>query len=133
VARTSPTALRSGLDAAVTALSSAIRKLCPDASLDIAFTRYEDEDAHIWITAPARLSPAQRERFANGVAQLSLDTLVQDGFLIVAGLEENGAEPAGRIAPVSNRRLRSIQSRVRGAGNRRDNTRRLRSRRRRRR
>jgi hypothetical protein len=44
---------RSRLDAAVTAFSLFIRDLCPEARLEISFVRYEDEEAHIWISLPA--------------------------------------------------------------------------------
>lgn len=81
---------RAALDVLVTAFASAIREDCPGASLEIAFIRYEDEDAHIWVTPPVRLSRAAREELANRVAQMSLDILVRDGLLILAGLEENG-------------------------------------------
>ncbi len=79
---------RSRLDAAVTALSLFIRDLCPEAELEISFVRYEDEDAHIWISLPATLTEAKREEIANRVAEKSLDILLADGFLILAGVEE---------------------------------------------
>ncbi|MBI3798713.1 MAG: hypothetical protein HY268_17325 [Deltaproteobacteria bacterium] len=79
---------RGRLDAAVTALSLFIRDLCPNAGLEISFVRYEDEDAHIWISLPATLTEEEREELANRVAEKSLDILLAEGFLILAGVEE---------------------------------------------
>jgi len=79
---------RGRLDAAVTALSLFIRDLCPEAGLEISFVRYEDEDAHIWISLPATLTEEEREEIANRVAEKSLDILLAEGFLILAGVEE---------------------------------------------
>ncbi|HJY86211.1 MAG TPA: hypothetical protein VKE24_05180 [Candidatus Acidoferrales bacterium] len=82
---------RSRLDAAVTAFSLFIRDLCPEARLEISFVRYEDEDAHIWISLPAILTAAEQEDLANRIAEKSLDLLLAEGFLILAGIED--AEP----------------------------------------
>ena len=79
---------RSRLDAAVTSLSLFIRDLCPEAGLEISFVRYEDEDAHIWVSLPAALTEEEREAIANQVAEKSLDILLAEGFLILAGIEE---------------------------------------------
>ena len=79
---------RGRLDAAVTALSLFIRDLCPEAGLEISFVRYEDEDAHIWISLPATLTEEEREEIANRIAEKSLDILLAEGFLILAGVEE---------------------------------------------
>jgi len=79
------TEYRHRLDAAVTALSLFIRELCPEAQLDIAFTRYEDEDAHIWITLPPALTSEEREVLANRMAEKSIDVLLAEGLLIMVG------------------------------------------------
>jgi hypothetical protein len=79
---------RNRLDAAVTAFSLFIRDLCPEACLEISSVRYEDEDAHIWVSLPGSLMEKEREEFANRIAEKSLDILLADGFLIVAGVEE---------------------------------------------
>lgn len=79
---------RSRLGAAVTAFSLFMRDLYPEARLEISFVRYEDEDAHIWISLPSILTEEEREEFANRVAEKSLDILLAEGFLILAGVEE---------------------------------------------
>ena len=79
---------RTRLDVAVTAFSVFIHDLCPDAHLEISFARYEDEDAHIWVTVPSRLSPDKREALANRMAERSLDVLLEDGLCILAGVDE---------------------------------------------
>jgi hypothetical protein len=90
VARTIQTVTdyRNRLDAAVTAFSLFIRDLCPEAHLEISFVRYEDEDAHIWVTLPTNLTVDEREELANRIAERSLDILLTEGFLILAGIEE---------------------------------------------
>lgn len=79
---------RNRLDAAVTAFSLFIRDLCPEARLEISFVSYEDEDAHIWVSLPSTCSAEHREELANRLAEQSLDILLSEGFLILAGIEE---------------------------------------------
>ena len=80
---------RDRLDAAVTAFSLFICDLCPEARMEISFTRYKDEDAHIWVSLPANFTPEAREDLANHLAEKSLDFLLAEGFLILAGLEDD--------------------------------------------
>lgn len=79
---------RRRLDAAVTAFSLFIHDLCPDARLEISFVRYEDEDAHIWVSLPPHLSAEEQEHFANRMAEKSLDILLEADLLILAGIED---------------------------------------------
>jgi hypothetical protein len=79
---------RTRLDTAVTSFSRHIHDLCPDARLDISFVRYETEDAHIWIAAPATMTEDQRDRLSTQVAEKSVDILLSEGFLILAGVED---------------------------------------------
>jgi hypothetical protein len=79
---------RTKLDKSVTAFSLFIHDLCPDARQEISFARYEDEDAHIWVTLPPILSEEERETFANRIAEKSLDILLAEDLLILAGVEE---------------------------------------------
>jgi hypothetical protein len=79
---------RNRLDAAVTAFSLFIRDLCPEARLEISSVRYEDEDAHIWVSLPPNFKEEEQEEIANRLAEKSLDILLAEGFLILAGIEE---------------------------------------------
>ena len=79
---------RTRLDKAVTAFSLCIHHLCADAQLEVSFVRYEDEDAHIWVTLPPTLSEEEREDVANRMAEKSLDILLADELLILAGVED---------------------------------------------
>jgi len=90
---------RHRLDTAVTALSLFIRDLCPEAQLDIAFTRYEDEDAHIWVSLPPTLTVEAREELANRMAEKSIDIPLAEGFLIMVGMEEDSAMGSGIPPP----------------------------------
>lgn len=78
---------RQRLDALVTAFSLFIRDLCPEADLDISFACY-DEDAHIRVLLPSVLSADEQEELANRIAEKSLDILLEEGFLILAGIKE---------------------------------------------
>jgi len=82
------TEYRHRLDTTVTALSLFIREICPEAELDIAFARYEDEDAHIRVSLPPTLTPEEREELANRIAEKSIDVLLEEGLLIVVGVED---------------------------------------------
>ncbi len=79
---------RNRLDAAVTAFSLFIRDLCPEAHIEISFVCYEDEDANIRVTLPTNLTVDEGEELANRIAERSLDILLTEGFLILAGVEE---------------------------------------------
>ena len=80
---------RNRLDANVTTFSLFIRDLCHEAQLEISFARHEDEDAHIWVSLPATLTAGEREDLANRMAEKSLDILLEDGFLILVGIEDS--------------------------------------------
>lgn len=80
--------LTTRIDAAVAVFSLFIRDLCPEARLEISFTRYEDEDAHIWVSLPSTMSAQERGQVANHMAEKSLDILLAEGLLILAGVEE---------------------------------------------
>ena len=67
---------RTKLDKSMTAFSLFIHGLCPDARLEVSFVRYEDEDAHIWVTLPPTLAEEEREDVANRMAEKSLDILL---------------------------------------------------------
>jgi hypothetical protein len=82
------TEYRHKLDATVTAFSLFIRALCPEAQLEVSFARYEDEDAHIWVSLPSTLAAEEREQIANRMAEKSLDILLAEGLLILAGIDE---------------------------------------------
>ena len=87
---------RAAIDAAVTAFSLFIRDLCAEARLEISFARYEEEDAHIWISLPADLAGEQREEIANRIAEKSLDILLADGVLVLAGVEGSDQKGSGQ-------------------------------------
>ena len=51
--------------------------------------RYEDEDAHIRVSLPVTLAAEEREPLANRMAEKSLDILLAEGLLILAGIEDS--------------------------------------------
>ena len=72
----------------LTAFSLFIHDLCSDAHQEISCVRYEEEDAHIWVTLPPTLFEEERESFVNCMAEKSLDILLAEDLLILAGVEE---------------------------------------------
>ncbi len=88
---------RERLGAAVTTFSRFIRDLCPEARLDTSFFHYDAEDALIDIIPPATLTEEQREALADKVAEKGMDILLNEGFLIAAGVED--PELANRRRP----------------------------------
>ena len=79
---------RERLGAAVTTFSRFIRALCPGARLDTSFFHYDTEDALIDIIPPETLTEEQREALADKVAEKGMDILLNEGFLIAAGVED---------------------------------------------
>ena len=79
---------RERLGAAVIAFSRFIRDLCPEARLDTSFFHYDTEDALIDIIPPVTLTEEQREALAAKVAEKGMDILLNEGFLIAAGVED---------------------------------------------
>ena len=83
-----PVDRRSLADQYVTDFSLFIKKRCPEAHLEISFTRYEEEDAHIRVFPPETLSEKECERLGHEIAERSIDILLETGLLILAGVYE---------------------------------------------
>lgn len=76
------------LDKFLTDFTLFILKLCPDAHLEVSLTRYEDEDAHIWVIPPSTLSGDDRESLADRLAEESIEILLKTGLLILSAVLE---------------------------------------------
>jgi hypothetical protein len=84
------------VDHHVTSLSLLIKERCPEAEMEISFTRYEDEDAHIWVFPPETLGEAERDRLWHEIADKSLDILLESGVLILTGVFQPDQRSEGR-------------------------------------
>jgi len=76
------------LDKSLTDFTLFILQMCPDARLEVSLTRYEDEDAHIWVSPPLSLSEGARESLADRLAEESIEILLKTGFLLLTAVLE---------------------------------------------
>lgn len=104
---------RALVDRYVTDLTSVIKDRCPDAELEISFTRYEDEDAHILVFPPDDFKEADRDRLSAKVAERSVNILLKTGVLILAGVYEPSQRPGRRHGPRPSTARRPARARSR--------------------
>ena len=84
-----PTAERIALiDRYVTELVLLIKELCPDAVVEVLFTHYEDEDAHILVFVPQETDGTAIDRLQAVLTERSVQILDDTGLLILAGVYE---------------------------------------------
>lgn len=76
------------LDKYVTELSVLAKEQCPEAIVEILFTRYEDEDAHILVFLPEETIEKDGDRIAEALTSRSVEILLDTGLLILAGAYE---------------------------------------------
>jgi hypothetical protein len=63
-----------------------VKKLAPDARIEISFERYEDEDAHVRIYPPPGLSQEEAQRIEVAVGQRCTDILLDAGLFIIGAV-----------------------------------------------
>ncbi len=84
-----PTAERIALiDRYVTELVLLIKGQCPDAVVEVLFTHYEDEDAHILVFVPQEIDGTAVDRLQAVLTERSVQILDETGVLILAGVYE---------------------------------------------
>jgi hypothetical protein len=84
-----PTAERIALiDRYVTELVLLIKEQCPDAVVEVLFTHYEDEDAHILVFVPQETDGTAIDRLQAVLTERSVQILDDTGLLILAGVYE---------------------------------------------
>jgi hypothetical protein len=76
------------LDKYVTEISLLAKELCPEAVVEVLFTRYEDEDAHIVVFLPAGVSDTDMDKLGEALTNRSVEILLDTGLLILAGAYE---------------------------------------------
>lgn len=74
------------LDTYVTGLILLAKAQCPEAVVEVLFTRYEDEDAHIFAFLPDNASEADKDRLGEVLTKRSVEILLDTGLLILAGV-----------------------------------------------
>ncbi len=84
----SPTDHSALMDKHVTELSLLAKGRCPDATIEVAFTRYEDEDAHIFIFVPQGTRETDMDTLEGVLTDRSVQILLDEGLLILVGVYE---------------------------------------------
>ena len=84
-----PTAERIALiDRYITELVLLVKEQCPDAVVEVLFTHYEDEDAHILVFVPQETDETAVDRLQGVLTERSVQILDDTALLILAGVYE---------------------------------------------
>ena len=76
------------LDSILTEFSLYVKELCPEASIEITKTVYEDEDANIVVRPPVQWTVEACDALEERLAERSIDILLQTGYHILVGVFE---------------------------------------------
>jgi hypothetical protein len=76
------------LDSILTEFSLYVKELCPEASIEITKTTYEDEDANIVVRPPVQWTVEACDALEERLAERSIDILLQTGYHILIGVFE---------------------------------------------
>jgi hypothetical protein len=76
------------LDSILTEFSLYVKELCPEASIEITKTTYEDEDANIFVRPPVQWTVEACDALEERLAERSIDILLQTGYHILIGVFE---------------------------------------------
>lgn len=76
------------IDRLVTELILLAKQHCPEAIVEVLFTHYEDEDAHILVLVPKDTSEMAMDRLQAMLTQRCVEILDEIGVLILAGVYE---------------------------------------------
>jgi hypothetical protein len=76
------------LESILTEFSLYAKELCPEASIEITKTIYEDEDANILVRPPAQWTVEACDALEERLAERSIDILLQTGYHILIGVFE---------------------------------------------
>jgi hypothetical protein len=76
------------LESILTEFSLFVKELCPEASVEITKTSYEDEDANIVVRPPEQWAAEQCDILEERLSARSIDLLLQTGYHILVGVFE---------------------------------------------
>jgi hypothetical protein len=76
------------LDKYVTELTLLAKEQCPEAVVEVLFTRHEDEDAHIFVFLPEDTIEKNVDRLGEALTSRSVAILLDTGLLILTGVYE---------------------------------------------
>lgn len=76
------------IDQCVTELSLVVKEHCPDATVKVTFSRYEDEDAHVFVFVPPGTTERDMDTLEELLTDRSIQILLDKGLLILVGVYE---------------------------------------------
>jgi hypothetical protein len=76
------------LDKYITELILLAKGSCPAAVVEVLFTHYEDEDAHILVYLPEGTNETDMDRLGDALTERSVEILLDTGLLILVGVYE---------------------------------------------
>jgi hypothetical protein len=79
---------KQSLDYILTEFSLFVKELCPEASVEITKTMYEDEDANILVRPPVAWTAEACDTLEERLSERSVDILLQTGYHILVGVFE---------------------------------------------
>lgn len=74
------------VDKYLTELSLLTKNLCPAARVEATTESFEDEDGHIRIYPPAKMSAQESEEIEGKVADRCVEILVEEGIFICSAV-----------------------------------------------
>lgn len=77
-----------GLESLLTEFSLFVKELCPEATMEITETAYEDEDANIFVWPPISWTAEDCDALEERLSARSIDILLQTGYHILVGVFE---------------------------------------------
>lgn len=83
------------LDRYVTELILLAKAQCPEAVVEVLFTRYEDEDAHLVAFLPESARESEMDQLGETLTTRSVEILLDTGLLILAGVYDASQRPEG--------------------------------------
>jgi hypothetical protein len=76
------------LEKCVRELSLLAKEQYPEADIEVIFTRFEDEDAHIFVFLPEEACEVDIDRLGDALTRRSVEILLETGLLILTGVYE---------------------------------------------
>jgi hypothetical protein len=80
------------LDHILTEFSLFVKELCPEASVEVTKTIYEDEDANILVWPPVAWTAEACDTLEERLSERSVDILLQTGYHILVGVFETASK-----------------------------------------
>jgi hypothetical protein len=80
--------LEKALDKYVTELILLAKALCPEAIIDVLFTRYGDEDAHSLVYPSEDTSETDMDKLGEALIERSVQIHIETNLFILVGVHE---------------------------------------------